>query len=73
MIRAIVGMTKEWLKKNGHAGLYNHDKECSCTIDDLLCCDEYLNRCVAAEKVSCDCKLKCDFHLKPADEETAIH
>lgn len=74
MKRVMVEMTREWLKKHGYDGLYNHEKGCSCSSTDLLCCNGFLNGCVAAVKTNCNCADKCKFHLKPVeDEETPIH
>lgn len=69
MKRVIVEITRESLERNGFDGLYNHNKRCSCSINNLQCCAEYINECVVAQKTECDCTEGCEFHLKPAEDE----
>lgn len=66
-MRVIAVIIKEWLVRNNHDGLYNHEYHCSCSVDDVLCCDGKINKCVAAKKAACDCEEKCEFHLKPVE------
>jgi hypothetical protein len=73
MESVISEIVKERLIENGYDGLYNTEKECACTIDDLVACGESLSRCVAARKTDCDCTGECEFHLKPADECPTTH
>ena len=37
----------EWLENHGYDGLYDHHKECCCSIDDLMPCEDCPDQCVA--------------------------
>lgn len=52
---------KDYLEKNGYAGLANVGFECGCGLDNLQCCDEPPWDCVPGHKVSCsECgKMNC--------------
>jgi hypothetical protein len=44
----VTEMLEAALKPMGADGLYNPDSECGCLIGDLMPCDSYCGRCVAA-------------------------
>jgi hypothetical protein len=60
---------KTWLERNNYDGLYNQENQCSCSLDDLLCCPNSIGKCVLARKTKCDCTGDCDFHLMPANTQ----
>jgi len=57
------------LKSNGYIGLINHEKNCACSLDNLIPCkgDEVnIMGCKPGYQVPCDgtcVNKKCDFHI----------
>lgn len=57
----------EYLEKNGYEGLFC--EECSCEIDDLFPCGEFVGDCEPGHKVPCpgadicDAFPDCTFHI----------
>lgn len=43
-----------WLRENGYDGLFNENAECSCDLNDLMCCGNAgIDLCVPAYKLDC--------------------
>jgi len=61
---------KNYLQENGFEGLYLPDYDCSCTLDDLMHCVNFSNKCIPGHKIpGCTCGEGCDFHIGPRDQE----
>lgn len=64
-------IVREWLRRNGAAGLVNTDLECACTLDNLYPCGEPNIDCTAGVLTdrdgcgNCSDESPCDYHLKP--------
>lgn len=76
----------DYLTKNGYVGLINEDAECTCVIDDIMCCGEgsaecepaYIKKCKPEDCEKCNsdsenCFKESGFRFtteKPSEEDT---
>jgi len=69
-VREIV---EKYLEDNGYDGLYNTDKECACSLSDLIPCCDGFHDCEPGHEVPCpavsggECPYNCsgeyDYHM----------
>ena len=50
----VKNIVEKYLKDNGYDGLYNPNDYCTCELDDIMLCDDYINAdCTAGYKGDC--------------------
>ena len=70
MSKNVRSIVHDYLKANGHDGLYNDIFECGCELSDLMPCEFNTDRCQPAKKVpgcSDECGEECDWHMYPVE------